>query len=96
MREVIFRKGQNLVDLALIIGVVGLVFIGMEAYIRRGVQSKVKDLTDYIVSKKQLSDGITRNSTLTVDSALTAKESIGGKRSFIGNETSTYTYSQEP
>ena len=42
------RRGQNLIDLALLIGVVGLVMVGMEAYIRRGVQGKIKDVTESV------------------------------------------------
>lgn len=42
-------------EIALIIGIVGLVFIGMEIYARRGIQGKVKDLADKIIGKEQSS-----------------------------------------
>ena len=96
MRRVNFSRGQNLVDLALIIGVVGLVFIGMQIYIKRGVQGKVKDLADYIVSNSQSTDvdAVNRTTTLTSDSTLISREFKGGGREFTGTEKSTSTYKQ--
>jgi hypothetical protein len=98
LRRVFFHRGQNLVDLALIIGVVGLVFIGMEAYIRRSVQRKVKDLADYIISDKQSAeeDAVARISTFTLDSTMQSKEFQGGGRRFIGDEYSTNVYVPPP
>ncbi len=95
MRKVFLRKGQSLADLALIIGVVGLVFIGMEVYIKRSVQGKLKDLTDYIVSNKQSAEegALARKSTLTLDSAMKSEEFMGGGRRLTGNEDSISTYS---
>ncbi|MCX5698281.1 MAG: hypothetical protein NTX01_01080 [Candidatus Omnitrophica bacterium] len=97
MRGAFFRRGQNLADLALIIGVVGLAFIGMEAYIRRGVQGKVKDLTDYIISDKQSAgeDAVDSNTSFSLDSTMESKEFKGGGRRLTGNEDSTSTYSQK-
>ncbi len=96
MRKASFRRGQNLVDLALIIGVVGLVFIGMETYIKRSVQGKLKDLTDYIVSDKQSTEegAVNRNSELTLDSTMTEEVFKGGRRKLTGNEDATSIYNQ--
>ena len=97
MKGMFLRRGQNLADLALIIGVVGLVFIGMEVYIKRSVQGKVKDLTDYIVSNTQSAmqpdqAGETSNSIYTLDSSMASIESEGGKRGLSGTENSFYEY----
>jgi len=95
MREAFFRRrGQNLVDLTLIIGVVGLVFMGMQAYIKRGVQGKVKDMTDFIVSGQQSADknAVNRITSLSLDSTMKSEEFKGGGRRFTGNEDSTATY----
>ncbi len=83
-------------DLALIIGVVGLVFIGMEVYIKRSVQWKIKNLTDYIVSDKQSTevDPVDRQSSFSLDSTMTSTESEGGSRSLRGQENSTSIYSE--
>lgn len=40
------RKGQNLAEYALIIGVVSLALVAMQAYFKRGVQSIVKGSAD--------------------------------------------------
>jgi len=82
-----------LIDLALVIGVVGLVLIGMEVYIKRSVQGKVRDVTDYIISGSQSAgDAVNQTSTLNVDSTMTVKEFKGGGRSYNGNEHSVYDY----
>jgi len=96
MRGVFFRRGQNLVDLALIIGVVALVVAGMETYIRRSVQGKVKNLTDYIISDQQATEenAVVSESTFTLDSTMKSEEFIGGGRRFTGTEDSTNEYSQ--
>lgn len=96
MKRAVFYRGQSFVDLALIIGVVGLVFIGMQIYIRRGIQGKVKDLTDYIVSDRQApdKDAQDRNSTVTSSSTMTSEEFKGGGRKFTGSEDYSSSYNQ--
>ncbi|PIS34258.1 MAG: hypothetical protein COT38_01060 [Candidatus Omnitrophica bacterium CG08_land_8_20_14_0_20_41_16] len=100
------KKGQNLTELALIIGVVGLVFIGMEIYAKRGLQGKVKDLTDNMIGKEQsvyLQDtsGLEVNTSeskfiiLPGDSTTTVQERIGGQKQVIAHELSTTTYTYE-
>lgn len=94
MKLISLRKGQNLVDLALLIGIVGLVVIGMEAYIRRGVQGKVKDLTDYMISNQQApdEDATDRRTSTSLESTATVKEFKGGGRSLTGDEKSISEY----
>ncbi|MCK9432774.1 MAG: hypothetical protein M0R00_07445 [Candidatus Omnitrophica bacterium] len=83
-----FRRGQSLIEIAFLIGVVGLAIIGMEVYIRRGVQGKVKDLTNYIISDQQAPDEDAADSTgsSSIDSTLTAKEFQGGGRQYTSQE----------
>lgn len=95
MKAVCFRKGQNLAELALIIGLVGLVFIGMEVYIKRGMQGKVKDLTDYMIGAQpkkasQIGEEVPRETPLSLNSTMTAKESIGGSRRLTESQNLTY------
>lgn len=94
MRIISLRRGQNLVDLALLIGIVGLVVIGMEVYLRRSVQGKVKDLTDYIISDQQKVDKDAKDtkSSTTLSSDTTTTESLGGSSSLKATEVSTYEY----
>ena len=100
MRRAFFRRGQNLADLALIIGVVGLVFIGMETYIRRSVQGKVKNLTDYIISNEQSAEApdtsaVNSQTSTSSDSTMISIEKTGGGRSLTGNESSTSNYAND-
>ena len=89
-----------MVDLAVIIGVVGLVFVGMETYIKRGLQGKVRDWTDYIVSNQQSAakGAVASTSTLTADSTMNSEEFAGGGRKFSTPKNhpdiSTFDYSQ--
>ncbi|HNW39391.1 MAG TPA: hypothetical protein PL125_07235 [Candidatus Omnitrophota bacterium] len=98
MRSLFFRRGQNLVDLALIIGVVGLVIISMEVYIRRGVQGKVKDMADYAISGSQSAtqseDQVeqTTKTTFSADSNLTLSEFKAGGKELKGTENSFTEY----
>ena len=87
MRWKSFHRGQNLTDLALIIGVVGLVCAGMQVYIKRSVQGKVKNLTDYILSDRQADDS-TRIST----THLNAHSIRVGVTRLTGTEDSTTNY----
>jgi len=98
------KKGQSLTEVALIIGVVGLVFIGMEVYAKRGLQGKVKDLTDNMIGTEQAArqedtSGLEidkSNSTLTSCLTITSKEGLGGTKSLIiPDETTTVTYRSE-
>jgi hypothetical protein len=94
------RKGQNLAEAALIIGVLGLVLVGMQVYVKRGLQGRVKDLTDNIIGSEQASHPQdtsmlkvnTVNSSLSSNSSATTIDSQGGARDLTGGANSTYTY----
>ncbi|MDD5119834.1 MAG: hypothetical protein PHR84_00790 [Candidatus Omnitrophica bacterium] len=91
------RRGQNLIDLALLIGLVGLVVIGMEVYVRRGVQGKIKDVTDYITetTRQAVEDPkMVSSTTLNLDSSMEYKELTKGARSLKGREDSVSVYNQ--
>jgi len=93
VRRIFFSRGQNLVDLALVIGVVGLVMLGMETYIKRSVQGKVKAVTDHIISSGQSAgQAVNQTTSLKVDSTMKEEEFTGGGRRFSGTENSTYEY----
>jgi Flp pilus assembly pilin Flp len=102
VKPLFFRRGQNLVELALLLGLVGLVLIGMQTYLKRSVQGKVKDLTDAIVSNQQSAiqpgvDVVTSStSSFALHSTLTSTESTGGGRRFLGDENSSTVYNQTP
>ncbi|MDO8661645.1 MAG: hypothetical protein Q7K98_00270 [Candidatus Omnitrophota bacterium] len=98
------KKGQNLTEIALLIGIVGLVLIGMEVYARRGIQGKVKDLTDNMLGKEQATyqqdtSGLavnTSESSFVSSSTATISERPGGSKAvFIPNEHSETSYTYE-
>jgi hypothetical protein len=93
VKHIFGKRGQNLVDLALVIGIVGMVLMGMEVYIKRSIQGKLKAVTDHIISSGQSAgDAVNQNSGLTISSRMKADEFTGGGRSYQGTETSDYWY----
>jgi hypothetical protein len=52
MKTNIRQRGQGLTEVALLLMVVGLVFIAMEVYVKRGVQARIKDLSDNMIGKE--------------------------------------------
>jgi hypothetical protein len=49
-------KGNALMDYLILLGIILAVLIVMNVYIKRGVQAKVKDMTDNFISSEQLAD----------------------------------------
>jgi len=103
MRLKSFTKGQTVTEIALIIMIVALALVGMEVYLRRGLQAKVKNLTDNMIGKEQSiyqqdTSGLEINasqSKLNSGSTATVTESTGGQRAVYVNENSTTTYESE-
>ncbi len=50
------RTGDSLAEYALILGVVTLAFIGMNTYIKRGFQGRMKDMSDKFISNQQVQE----------------------------------------
>lgn len=103
MENMFARKAQTLTEFALIIGVAGLVFIGMQIYAKRGLQGKVKDLTDGFMGATQAAyqqdmSGFTVNNSISSTnsaSRINATEERGGGRAVIGYENTSSSYSYE-
>lgn len=49
LKKNIFCKGQSLGELVILLGIVAIVFSVMQIYMQRGLQGRVKDLTDAII-----------------------------------------------
>ncbi|MFY9401805.1 MAG: hypothetical protein WAQ07_00105 [Candidatus Omnitrophota bacterium] len=89
-----FKKGQNLTEVALIIGVVGLVLVGMQTYVTRGVQGKLKGITDHMIGTEQSAyqqdvSGYSVNisgSTISQDSTTVLTQQKGGGKRTVGTE----------
>jgi len=43
----LLRKGQSTAEYAIVIGLVIAAAVGMQLYVKRGIQAKVKDAVDY-------------------------------------------------
>lgn len=99
-KKIFLRNGQTLTEVALIIGIVGLALIGMQVYVKRGLQGKAKDLTDKIIGPgqsayQQDTSGLAiykSTSELSTESTATLKELEGGAKSLSGTETTIDDY----
>lgn len=56
LRRLFNKKGQNTAEYAIVIGLVIAAAIAMQTYVKRGLQARVKDGTDYIQTKVQAED----------------------------------------
>lgn len=95
-----FRKAFALIHYALIIAIVTLGLVTMRTYLRRGIQAKIKDLTDHIISDRQLatlSDSDTEISTKNTQSTtnLIERKGAGGAGSLSIISTSATNFEHE-
>lgn len=48
------RAGSSFMEYVTILGVVSALLIGMNTYLKRGLQNRIKEMTDYFISPTQL------------------------------------------
>lgn len=48
------KAADSLTEYALILGIVSLALVGMNTYIKRGVQGRIKDMADNFISRRQV------------------------------------------
>jgi len=92
------RKAEAVFHYAIMITIVALTLATMHTYLRRSIQAKVKDLTDNIISERQLAslnDPVTEKFTRDINSTYNSQrvEGAGGVSSL--NTTSAYTVRME-
>ncbi len=89
-----YRRAEALFHYAIIITVVAIALAAMHTYLRRGIQAKVKDLTDHIICDRQLaslSDPATEKSTKDINSTYNLQKDDGAGGMSNVNTTSAYT-----
>lgn len=70
MKVYVNRTASSFMEYMVILGIISAVLWGMNVYVKRGVQGKVKDLTDSFIGKEQVVDispTATTASTSTTD-----------------------------
>jgi hypothetical protein len=95
------RKGQSTAEYAIVIGLVIAAAVAMQVYVKRSIQGKMKDATDYndpaatMLTTQQYepqyatNDGIT--STRNVQEQATTTQGGGITRAIQGEDTSSRT-----
>jgi len=88
------RRGQNLADVVIIFTIISLALVAMQPYVKRGIQGRVKDLTDSIIDSKQIastSDSESGNSKTNTTNVTTVRTKTGGLVYKTVDETGTLT-----
>jgi hypothetical protein len=80
------RRAQSIWEYAIVIVLASLVFIGMSTYFRRGVQGKLKDLSDSQIAPVQYVAGQTKSDTTTTSKAKQEIETQKNARTTITEE----------
>lgn len=50
LKKKFFIKGQSLVEIVTVFAIASLAILAMQAYVKRGIQGRTKDLTDRIIN----------------------------------------------
>jgi hypothetical protein len=95
------KKGQSTAEYAIVIGLVIAAVVGMQIYVKRGIQGKLKDAADYndpaasmLTTRQYEPDYQTsQNMVSTRDASETATTAKGGGliRAISGEDVSTRT-----
>lgn len=72
-------------------GLVVAAYIAMQAYMKRGMQGRLRDLANQISSKQFEPPNTTSNTTIERNASSTEKEHLGTYTN-IGNDTATTSY----
>lgn len=76
-----FAKGQNLIEIVVIFAILSLVVVGMQTYVKRGIQGKTKDLTDIIIGSEQrvyIAETEKSTSNIIYDTTMNIETKAGG------------------
>lgn len=90
------KTASSFLEYMVILGIVSAVLLGMNVYVKRGVQAKVKDLTDALIGTEQVVDisptaTITSTTTNEQDATVNTRVSIGGGWRIEGLENIGFT-----
>ncbi|MFA6358485.1 MAG: hypothetical protein WCY09_07510 [Candidatus Omnitrophota bacterium] len=99
------RKGQSTAEYAIVIGLVIAAAVAMQVYVKRGIQGKMKDATDYndpaasmlgVTTQYEPNYMTTANMTSTRQAKETAATSTGGgvTRTIVGEDVGSRTGTQ--
>jgi len=90
------KKAASFMEYALILALVSAVLIGMNIYIKRGIQGRVREMSDYFISQEHLVEiNPTVSDTNTISTANQVEEGFigGGTRLALSDRKSTVSSS---
>lgn len=47
-----YDRGSNFLEYAIILGLVTMIFAAMNIYVKRGIQGRIRDLSDYFIAPR--------------------------------------------
>ncbi|MDD5281737.1 MAG: hypothetical protein PHC37_02585 [Candidatus Omnitrophica bacterium] len=71
------KRGQTLQEYVILLALVTTAFIAMQAYMKRGVQGRLRDLANQISSKQYEPNDTTSQTGITRSGSSTEKEHLG-------------------
>lgn len=89
--------GAAITEYALVLGVVSFALLSMNVYISRGLQGKVRDITNYFISNQQIGEinptSISNSTTVTSSPLVNLNTTLlpGGSSSLVYSDTTTTT-----
>lgn len=74
------KRASSFMEYAIVLGVISAVLVGMNTYVKRGMQGRLKEMTDYFISSQQLTEIYSTESTSDsiTDTAIDKQAFIGG------------------
>lgn len=98
MNEIYIKNkiGNSILEYAIIIGITALALTTMNIYIKRGIQGKLKDMTDNFIGREQIGEinptaVINSSSRSLSNAALNNELFIAGGSRLVVNETANMT-----
>ena len=90
------RIASSFMEYMIILGIISAVLWGMNIYVKRGIQGNVKDLTDFIIGKQQVTDisptaETTSSATSVYDSTVNTRDFLGGGWRVSSSDKVDYT-----
>jgi len=88
------RKAQSIVEYVVALGLISTVFVGMQVYIRRSVQARIKDMTDVMLPAGTVSGDVAQLGHVTPIIPLLDPDPITGETSKYSSSTSDISESK--
>jgi len=81
------KRGQTLQEYVILLALVATAFIAMQAYVKRGVQGRLRDLANQISTKQYEANDTNSSARITRAGSSTETEHLGTYTNTVVNDT---------